>query len=139
MSLRRLEGVFSVTKFRLPRRLQNVLQDVFKMSSRSLKDMLKTSWRKDVFKTNKFLLGVCLNVKKVHKRHIWSFSDCRFRACFEQGVPWHSANFRVWIHSETRMWHDKNIQLYLKFKWCLLRARSSLTFRQTIECSTLLK
>ena len=34
----------------------------------------------------------------------------RFRACFEQGVPWHSDNYRVWIHSETRTWHDKNIQ-----------------------------
>ena len=33
-----------------------------------------------------------------------------FRACFEQGVPWHSGNYRVWIHSETRTWHDKNIQ-----------------------------
>ena len=31
-------------------------------------------------------------------------------ACFEQGVPWHSGNYRVWIHSETRKWHDKNIQ-----------------------------
>ena len=26
----------------------------------------------------------------------------RFRACLEQGVPWHSGNYRVWIHSETR-------------------------------------
>ena len=34
----------------------------------------------------------------------------RFRACFEQGVPWHSGNYRVWIHSKTRAWHDKNIQ-----------------------------
>ena len=34
----------------------------------------------------------------------------RFHACFEQGVPWHSGNYRVWIHSETRTWHDKNIQ-----------------------------
>ena len=24
----------------------------------------------------------------------------RFRACFEQRVPWHSGNYRVWIHSE---------------------------------------
>ena len=30
-------------------------------------------------------------------------------ACFEQGIPWHSGNFRVEIHSETRMWHDNNI------------------------------
>ena len=40
-----------------------------------------------------------------------SHSTFRFRACFEQGVPWHSDNYRVWIHSETRTWHDKNIQL----------------------------
>ena len=34
----------------------------------------------------------------------------RFRACFEQGLPWHAGNYRVWIHSETRTWHDSNIQ-----------------------------
>ena len=52
---------------------------------------------------------------------VYELSDCgvesscghlnfRHRACFEQGVPWHSGNYRVWIHSETRTWHDKNIQ-----------------------------
>ena len=25
-------------------------------------------------------------------------------------LPWHSGNYRVWIHSETRTWHDKNIR-----------------------------
>ena len=39
-----------------------------------------------------------------------SHLNFRFRACFEEGVPWHSSNYRVWIHSETRTWHDKNIQ-----------------------------
>ena len=39
-----------------------------------------------------------------------SHLNFRFRACFEQGVPWHSDNCRVWIHSETRTWHEKNIQ-----------------------------
>ena len=41
-----------------------------------------------------------------------SCSDLNFRfwVCFEQGVPWNSGNYRVWIHSETCMWHDKNIQ-----------------------------
>ena len=34
----------------------------------------------------------------------------RFRTCFGQGVLWHSGNYRVWIHSETRTWHDKDIQ-----------------------------
>ena len=37
-------------------------------------------------------------------------SNFRFRACFEQGVPWHSDNYRVWIQSETCRWHGKNIQ-----------------------------
>ena len=39
-----------------------------------------------------------------------SHLNFRFRACFEQGVPWPSGNYRVWIHSKTRTWHDKNIQ-----------------------------
>ena len=39
-----------------------------------------------------------------------SHLNIRFRACFEHGVPWHSGNYRVWINSETRTWHDKNIQ-----------------------------
>ena len=34
----------------------------------------------------------------------------RYRACFEEGVPWHSGNYRVYIHSEMRTWHDNNIQ-----------------------------
>ena len=29
---------------------------------------------------------------------------------FKQGVPWYSGNYRVWIHSEKRTWHDKKIQ-----------------------------
>ena len=52
---------------------------------------------------------------------VYELSDCgfdsncshlnfRFRVCFEQVVPWHSGNYRVWIHSETGTWHDKNIQ-----------------------------
>ena len=34
----------------------------------------------------------------------------RFRTSFKKGVPWHSSSYRVWIHSDTRTWHDKNIQ-----------------------------
>ena len=34
----------------------------------------------------------------------------RFSVCFEQGVFLYPGNYRVWIHSETRAWHDKNIQ-----------------------------
>ena len=36
-----------------------------------------------------------------------SHLNFRYRTCFEQGVPWHSGNYRVWIRSETCMWHDK--------------------------------
>ena len=44
-----------------------------------------------------------------------SHLNFKFRACFEQGVPWHAGSYRVWIHSETRTWYDKNIQL-INFK-----------------------
>ena len=45
----------------------------------------------------------------------WFKSSCshlnfRFCACFEQGVPWHSGNYWVWIHSETCTGLDKYIQ-----------------------------
>ena len=40
-----------------------------------------------------------------------SHLNFRYRACFEQGDPWHSCNYIVWIHSETCSWHDKNMQL----------------------------
>ena len=39
-----------------------------------------------------------------------SHLNFRFRACFELGVPWHSGNYRVWIHCDRRTWYDKNIQ-----------------------------
>ena len=50
----------------------------------------------------------------------WFESSCShlnfgFRAYFEQGVLWHSGNYRVWIHPEKRTWHDKNIQTRLMF------------------------
>ena len=40
-------------------------------------------------------------------------SHLNFRFCtsFEQGVPWHSGNYKAWIHSEMHTWHDNNIQL----------------------------
>ena len=39
----------------------------------------------------------------------------RSRACFEQGVPWHTGIYGVWIQCETRTWHDINIQEISKF------------------------
>ena len=44
----------------------------------------------------------------------YGFKSCcsnlnsRYRACFEQGVPWRWSNCRVYIHSKTRMWNNKN-------------------------------
>ena len=40
-----------------------------------------------------------------------SHLNFRFRACFEQVVPWYSGKYRERIHSERRTWHDKNKQL----------------------------
>ena len=40
----------------------------------------------------------------------FSHLNFRYGVCFEQGVPWHSGKYRVWIHAETRTWHDENIQ-----------------------------
>ena len=71
MSSRRLHDVFSVTIFRLPRRLEDLFKTFCEMSSRRLVRrkivMLKTYWRhlqdmswrrlRDVLKTNKCLLG----------------------------------------------------------------------------------
>ena len=31
----------------------------------------------------------------------YSHLNLRFCTCFEQGIPGHSCNYRVWIHSET--------------------------------------
>ena len=45
-----------------------------------------------------------------------SLKNFRFGACFEQGVLWYSGNYRVWIHSETCTWHDKNIQSKLSWQ-----------------------
>ena len=39
-----------------------------------------------------------------------SHLNFRFHTCLEQGVPWHSGNYRIWIHSGTCRWHDKNIK-----------------------------
>ena len=47
------------------------------------------------------------NLATIHSCCYFNFS---YRACFEQGNPWHSGNYRMWLHSETGMWHDNNLQ-----------------------------
>ena len=48
---------------------------------------------------------------------ICSRLNFRFCTCFVQIVPWHSGIYRVWIHSETHTWHDKNIQTVSSFSY----------------------
>ena len=58
---------------------------------------------------------------------VYEVSGCRFESrcshlifryggCFEQGVPWYSSNCTVAIHSQTRKWHDKNIQSNVPYR-----------------------
>ena len=54
-----------------------------------------------------------------HLAMVWVHLDFRFHTCFEQGVPWHSGNYIVWIHSEMGTWHDKNIQYNSNFVFIL--------------------
>ena len=47
----------------------------------------------------------CLNVRELvarNRRNIWS-CDCNY---FEQEVPWHSGNYRLWIQFEKGRWYD---------------------------------
>ena len=50
----------------------------------------------------------------------FSYSDLNFRYCTysKQGVPWHSGNCRMCIHSDMHMWHNKKIQsIHWRGKW----------------------
>ena len=46
-----------------------------------------------------------------------SHFNFRFRSCFEQGVPWNSGNYRVWIYFETRAWHDSHWNNWTYSHW----------------------
>ena len=46
-----------------------------------------------------------------------SHLNFRYRVCFEQRVPLHSGNCRMYIHSKTRKSHDKNTQSYSEEVW----------------------
>ena len=46
----------------------------------------------------------CLNVKELLTRsrlEIWSLSDCNWTRTQNHLVPWHSGDYKAWIHSET--------------------------------------
>ena len=38
-----------------------------------------------------------------------SHLNFKYHTCFDPGIPWHSANYRVQIHSKTCTWHDTNV------------------------------
>ena len=45
-----------------------------------------------------------------------SHLNIRFDPCFDQGIPWHPGNYRVWIHCEMRTWQDENIQSNISWR-----------------------
>ena len=47
-----------------------------------------------------------------------SYINLRYLACFPQEVPWHSGNYRVYLHFKTRKCHDKNTQ---SKRYCFLK------------------
>ena len=53
-----------------------------------------------------------------------SHLNFEYRACLKEGVPWHSGNCSVWIHSKTRTWHVTTYSQELSFnhilKECLI-------------------
>ena len=98
MSSRRLEDVFSVTIFRLPRRLGRRKIVTLKTCWRRLQDM---SWRRlqDVLKTNKCLLGMFFSLSKYS-------NFC---------IP-HSSTFFPCIHC-LRIWSKINLKVYDVMSW----------------------
>ena len=54
------------------------------------------------------------------------YVNFRYYPCFEKGVPWHSGNYRMSVHSETHTWHDKDIQSdNLQFSFSVFECSSS--------------
>ena len=73
---------------------------------------------------NGWVIGYQLSGFRVETR--CSLLNFRLNACFEQEVSWNSGNYRVWIHSKTRTWHDKNIQSNAPHKYVLTTQLSHL-------------
>ena len=114
MSWRRLQHVFSVTIFCVPRRLEDVLKTHCNMSWRCLEDVLEDKkllcWRhlqdvlktflEDVLETDKILLGISVSkkFKCVSKKYIFdALPDLVPFVKFKnrEKHPWRSVNFRL--------------------------------------------
>ena len=87
---------------------------------------------------------VCLNVKELlaqSQQHIWSLSDSSgiwmHNQIVHKQTPNHLYDAFGYMLLSCYYW-IQFMSLKLEI-WCLLQARSSLTFRQTIECRFTLK
>ena len=60
----------------------------------------------------------------------------RYQACFEQGPPWHSGNYRAKIHSKTCTWHEENIQYELPMMALLAISISQRLFQRIFHKTT---
>ena len=54
-----------------------------------------------------------------------SHLNFRFHVCFEKGFPWHSGNYRVWVHSEMLTRHDNDTQMNFVFLCFVLSSNAS--------------
>ena len=87
MSSRRREDVFSVTIFCLPRRPQDVLRDVFRMSSRRLQDVFARHLQ-DVLEDEKLLLwGHVEDVFKTCPEDVLKTSWRPTNVCWDITIP----------------------------------------------------
>ena len=84
---------YNIKTFGLPSYLSNLISSLVTLWTQRMLSHIIQNWHIQTFKESRY-----------------SHLIFRYGACFEQGVPWHSGNCRVWIHSQTRTWHDKNIQ-----------------------------
>ena len=118
MSSRRLQDVFSVTIFRLPRRPQDVLREVWKTSSRRLQDVLEDvkllSWRRfeDVFKTSWRPTNVCWeSIYKINLFHGKYIEAAITMCCNFQRIISSYLNFskKGTVILEKRLWPSSNL------------------------------
>ena len=65
-----------------------------------------------------------------------SYLNFRYRTCFELRTPWHSGNYCVYIHSKTRMRHDRHTQL--KNFWSLYTGLLNYLIYGRVKASSIL-
>ena len=121
MSSRRFQDVFSVTIFRLPRRLEYVLKTSCKTPWRRLLDVLKTSWKtkncyaEDVLKTSwrHVFKTSSRHVYKTSSRHVFKTS---WRYLYLKNLNGYASNkstFHKWIPDESKV----NLKSSIRTQW----------------------